>query len=302
MDGAYANHPQSESRFFTSSQLAVGTSTRRAAILLGKLNIDHKSPSRTPKARIEFLYLLKPARDACIKVLGDDSHILASDWLLWLNQNRSLVDSDPAHLASLLPLINQLSAEAGSIVDNDTASQSCSPIVSLQVDLPAEDQEFPSSSSGSDTDSTASDSILDSRLNTPQALPIGLARSPSPKRPPTVLSLHIPSPPPMSECPTPSSIVSIVDYDDDNWSVAVDIDSVPPSQFRVPSPAVPIKAPSPVEVKVASAKSSKSSSGGPPSKFLHTVPLPFIDDSQRVVAVVPLHAPKPMNILPGWWC
>ena len=301
MVGAYANHPQPESRFVTSSQLAVGTSIRRAAMLLEKLNIDHKSPSRTPKARIEFLYLLKPARDACIKVLGEDSHIIASDWLLWLNQNRSLVDSDPTNLASLLPLIDQLSAEAGSIVDNDTASQSCSPIVSLQVDLPADQQEYTSSSSGSDSDSTASDSILDSRLNTPQASLAGLARSPSPKRPPTVLSLHIPSPPPMSECPTPSSVVSIVDFDDDNWSVAVDIDSVPPSQPRVPSPALPVKPPTPVEAKSASVKSTKGS-GSPPSRFLHTVPLPFLDDSQRVVAVVPLHAPKPMNILPGWWC
>jgi hypothetical protein len=287
----------------------VGTSTRRAAIRCGKLNIDQKSPSRTPKARIEFLYLLKPARDACIKTLGEDSHVLASDWLHWLNQNHLLVETDPANLGNLLPLIHQLSTEASNIVDNDAASHSSSPIVSLQVDLPAEEEcdQCPASSSGSDSDSTVSESINDSRLNTPQAYPIGLARSPSPKRPPTVLSLHIPSPPPISPCPTPSSIVSIpsiADYDDDdNWSVVADIDSVPPSRLRPPSPAVPVKSPSPIVVVVElDSVSSITSSGVAPSQLLHTVPLPFLDDSERVVATVPLRAPKPMNILPEWWC
>jgi len=175
---------------------------------------------------------------------------------------------------------------------------SSSPIVSLQVDLPAEEQEYPTSSSGSDSDSTASDSFLESRLNTPQASMVGLARSPSPKRAPTVLSLHIPSPPPFSECLTPSYAVSIVDYDDDNWSVAADIDSVPPSRPRAPSPA----ASSPVAVELGSVSSTAGSDGVPAcSKLLHTVPLPFLDDSERVVAVVPLRAPRPMNMLPGWW-
>ena len=270
-----------------------------------KLNIDQNFPSRTPKARIEFLYLLKPAREACIKILGEDSHIHASDWLLWLNQNRSLVEDDSTSLGNLFPLINQLSTEAGNIVDNDTASNSSSPILSLQVDLPAEEQEYaqyPASSSGSDSDSTASDSVNDSRINTPQAPLVGLARSPSPKRPPTVLSLHIPSPPLISRCLSPCSTVSIADYEDDNWSVAVDIDSVPPSQFRAPSPAVPAKAPSQVAMAVEMGSvGSTTGSGGAPSKLLYTVPLPFID-SARVVAAVPLCAPKPMNILPRWWC
>jgi len=213
----------------------VGTSIRTAAILLGKLNVDQSSLSRTQTARIESLYVLKPAHDAYIKVLGDDSHILASDWLLWLNQNALLIESDPTGLGSLLPLINQLSTESSNIVDSDAMGDSSSPIVSLQVDLPAEEQEYPASSSRSDNDSTAPDRVLDSRLDTPQASVAGLARSLSLKRPPTVLSLHIPSPSPLSGCPTPSSAVSIVDYDDDNWSVAVVIDSVPPSRPRVPS-------------------------------------------------------------------
>ena len=276
--------------------------------MLEKLNIDQRSPSRTPTARIEFLYLLKPARDACIKILGEDSQILAADWLLWLNENSLLVESDLASLAHLMPLLDQLSTEASNIIDNDTMSNSSSPIVSLQVELPADDQDdsqYSASSSGSDSDSTASDGLMDSRLNTPQAPLICLARSPSPKRPPTVLSLHIPSPPPISGCPTPS-IVSIVDGDDDNWSVAVDIDCVPPSQLCVPpSPAVSVKAAPvvPVELELGSASvSSTTSSGGAPSKLLHTVPLPFLDDSERVIATVPLCAPRPMNMLPGWWC
>lgn len=99
--------------------------------------------------------------------------------------------------------------------------------------------------------------------------------------------------------------MSIVDYDDDNWSVAADIDSVPPSQLRAPSPSPPppvrVSAPLPVEVELGAVEPT-TGSGSPASKFLHTVPLPFIDDSQRVVVTVPLHAPKPMNILPGWWC
>jgi hypothetical protein len=278
-------------------------------MLSRKLNIDQRSPSRTPTARIEFLYLLKPARDACIKILGEDSHIIASDWLLWLNENSLLVESELANLGNLFPIINQLSTEASNIIDNDTMSDTSSPIVSLQVDLPAEEQEYSASGSGSDSDSTASDSAMDSRLNTPQAPLVRLVRSPSPKRPPTVLSLHIPSPPPISECPTPLSAVSIVDYDDDNWSVAVDIDSVPPSQLCAPpSPAVsavPVMTSSPVPVELGSVSvsvGSTTSSGGAPSKMLHTVPLPFLDDAARVVATVPLCAPRPMNVLPRWWC
>ena len=58
----------------------------------------------------------------------EDSHIIASDWLLWLNQNHSLVDSGPTNLAILLPFISQLLVESSSIVDNDT---SCSQMVSL---------------------------------------------------------------------------------------------------------------------------------------------------------------------------
>ena len=43
--------------------------------------------------------------------------------------------------------------------------------------------------------------------------------------------------------------------------------------------------------------------GGPSSKFLHTVTFPYIDHSQRVVAAVPLRAPKLTNtLLGGWWC
>ena len=110
LDGAYPNRPQPESRFITSAQLEVGTSIRGAAIVLGKLNTDQRSPSRTPTARIEFLYLLKPVRDACIKILGEDSQILAADWLLWLNEKSLLVEGGLASLANLVPLLDQLSS------------------------------------------------------------------------------------------------------------------------------------------------------------------------------------------------
>ena len=53
---------------------------------------------------IKFLCLLKPARDACIKVISEDSQILAADWLLWLNENNLLVKSDLASLAKLMRL------------------------------------------------------------------------------------------------------------------------------------------------------------------------------------------------------
>ena len=88
----------------TSAQLAVGTSTRGTPIILKKLNIDQRSPSRTLTTCIKFLYLLKPARDACIKVIGEDSQILTADWLLLLNENNLLVESDLASLAELMRL------------------------------------------------------------------------------------------------------------------------------------------------------------------------------------------------------
>ena len=85
-------------------------------------------------------------------------------------------------------------------------------------------------------------------------------------------------PPLISGCPTPSSFVSIVDSDDHNWSVAVDIDCGPPLQLCVPpSSAVSVKAAPavPVELELGSVSvSSTTSSGGAPSKLLHTVPRP----------------------------
>ena len=217
-------------------------------------------------------------------MLGENSHIVASDWLLWLNENGLLVVSDLASLGNLLPLINQLSTEASTIIDSDTMSATSSPIVFRQVDLPAEEQEYSqysASSPGSESGSAASDSAMVSRLNTPQVPLVRLVRSPSPRRPLTVLSLHIPSPPPISECPTPSSVVSIVDYDDDNWSVAVDIDSVPPSQL---SPRVPRGLHGPRHDALL-ARAGRVGLGlglsrlddeqrGAASKLLHTVPCP----------------------------
>ena len=83
----------------------MGTSTRGATIFMEKLNIDQGSLSRTPTVCIKFLYLLKPARGAYIKILGEDSQILAANWLLWLNEN-SL-----ASLANFIPLLDQLPTE-----------------------------------------------------------------------------------------------------------------------------------------------------------------------------------------------
>ena len=81
--------------------------------------------------------------------------------------------------------------------------------------------------------------------------------------------------------------MSILDYGDGHWPVTVDIDSVPPSQFRVPSPAaVLVQAPSSVEVKSGSVKSTNGS-GGPPWQVSSHCPLPFIGDFQCVVAAVP---------------
>jgi len=93
--------------------------------------------------------------------------------------------------------------------------------------------------------------------------------------------------------------VSIVVYDGDKWSVVLDIDSVLSSQLHVASPA----ASPPMGVDSGSMSSTESSDGAPAcSKLLHTAPLPFLDDSKRVIAAVPLHALKPMNMLLGKWC
>ena len=129
-------------------------------MVLEKVNIDQKSPIRTPTSRIELLYLLKPARDACIEIVGEDSRILAANWLLWLNQDSLLVESCLASLANLVPFLDQLSTEASSIIDNDTMSNSSLPVLSLKVDLPADDQDdsqYSASSSRSDSASTASE-------------------------------------------------------------------------------------------------------------------------------------------------
>ncbi|SRR5258706_670266 len=95
---------------------------------------------------------------------------------------------DLTNLASHLPLIDHLSVVASSIVGEDNASHECSPIVSIQVDIPADEQENTSSSSRTDNNSTAFDSILGLCLNTPKAPLVMLSWNPSPKCPPTVLS------------------------------------------------------------------------------------------------------------------
>ena len=102
---------------------------------------------------------------------SEDSHIIASDWLLWLNQNRSLVNSNPTNLASLLPLINQpqLRPEALSIT-------------TLRVRFAHLSSPNPFNNSGSNGSATASDIIHDSRLGTPQATLVGLARGPCLRR------------------------------------------------------------------------------------------------------------------------
>ena len=87
------------------------------------------------------------------------------------------MESDPTSPGSLLPLINQLSTEANNFVDRDAVGHSSSRIASLQVDLLTEEQGYAASSSESDIDSTTSDNVLDSRLNTPQAVAVGLAQA-----------------------------------------------------------------------------------------------------------------------------
>ena len=62
-------------------------------LFFGKPNIDHEPTG------IEHL---RPTRNAYINP-RDESHVIASDWLLWLNQKRLLVESDPASLGTLLP-------------------------------------------------------------------------------------------------------------------------------------------------------------------------------------------------------
>ena len=154
---------------------------------------------------------------------SEDSHIIASDWLLWLNQNRSLVNSNPTNLASLLPLIHQpqLRPEASSIT-------------TLRVSFAHLSSPNPFNNSGSNGSATASDIIHDSRLGTPQATLVGLARGPclrqfSPRtfrplrrfRTPNSLSDHCQS------WPTTTITRALQ---------SISIDSVPPSQFRVPPP------------------------------------------------------------------
>lgn len=77
-------------------------------------------------------------------------------------------------------------------------------------------------------------------------------------------------------CATPSLIAPIVDYEGDDYSVAIDIDSVPPSQLCMPSPR---HGAFPVAVELGP-DSSTSSNDGAPSMLLHTVPLPFIDAAE----------------------
>ena len=178
-------------------------------------------------------------------------------------------ESDLASLASLMPLLDQLSTEASNIIDNDTMSNSSLPVVPLQVDLPADDQVTPSTP-----------------LAVPEATAIQLRQMVSwihpstPHRPLSsalhgahlrsahrLLFLHIPSPPPISGCPTPSSIMTIV-HGDNNWLTS--------TASHPRAPAISVKAPSavPVKLELASASvGSMTSSGGAPSKLLYAVPL-----------------------------
>ena len=112
LDDAHPNRPQPESRFVTSAQLAVGTSIRGAAIVLGKLGISQRSPSRTPTARIECLYSAETSAGCMHQILGKEGRILAADWLLaalaqreWPARRERFGQSGPPH-ASPRPTLN----------------------------------------------------------------------------------------------------------------------------------------------------------------------------------------------------
>ena len=169
------------------------------------------------------------------------------------------------------PCLSSTSSQPRPVASSTTTLR----VIHVQVDLPAEDPEYP--------------------LAVPGAM---ATRRPSPNRHPTVLSV------PSTDfgVPTPSSIGSIVDYDDDDEYVAIDITGVPPLQSRGP---LPPQFPSKLLPRWKSNWALSSQRKAPvanPADFLTPFPRPFIDDSPHVVAAVPLHAPKPMTILPGWWC
>ena len=81
---------------------------------------------------------------------SEDSHIFPSDWLHWLNQNHSLVDSDPTNLANLLRLTT--SPQLRPVASFITTLR----VILAHLSFPCWRASIPSSSFGTD-------SILDSR-------------------------------------------------------------------------------------------------------------------------------------------
>ena len=166
----------------------------------------------------------------------------------------SLVQHEPTHSN-----IHYLYRQSDSLEEHFLTSvvQACSHSFSMSVYCRP---------SGADSDSTASDGALDSRLSTPRAPVVGHA---TPLR--SASDRSFPAHSTDLGKPNPSSSLSIVDYDDDNWSGAVDIDSVPPLQLHVPSPAASF----PVAVEVGPMGSTARTGGAPAcSKQLRTAPCP----------------------------
>ena len=97
-----------------------------------------------------------------------------------------------------------------------------------------------------------------------------------------------------------SLVVSIVDHEGNNQSMVIGIESVSPSQLRMPPCVGPVVTPSQIAVEFGIV-SSISSSGGALSKFIHNIPLSFVDHFSPIIITLSLHSRKSLDMLLGWW-
>ena len=209
------------------------------------------SPTRTPNAHIEFVYLIKPTSDALIK---------------------SLATNAASHLRNYLPRTHPCRVVTPKTIKNDASGHFSSLFISLQAHLSAKGR-------------SASQVVIEmvakllhlwcqriNALQTPLVRPAeALSEEPAFASPPSIPS------PPILPCATPSSIVSIMTCKDSDCPWRLISILAPFSALHATRQPAPGMAPLPSAVDLRS-DCSTASSDGTPSMLPHTTPLPFTDD------------------------
>jgi len=287
----WTNHSQPESRFLTSAQLAVGTSTRSATILLRNLNIDQNlrvghrrlASSSSTCSGLPAMHAPKSLAKAAISspVAGCSG------------STRTTRLSTATQLVSATSCLSSTSSQLRPATSSTTTLR----VTLLHLSSPFKAISLQRSKNTPRAAIEATTTQLHqiasfTHVSTPHkpitsGLPRAPVRSTLRRFSPCTFRLHRFARLPLRLRPS--------------WATGMTIGplrSISIVSHRRSAACPLLWAPSLVGVEFGSFKSS-TGSGGAPSKLLYTT---FIDDSQRVVAAVPFRAPKPLNMLPGWWC